>query len=342
VKFVAAVSVNPGDLQKLISLWGEVDSTLSVFSHVLISPLFASPKTLDIVRSLKASHGIEVYFDSGGYYVQQGRLTYEQLYGRLLNFYLNNQWADWYVLPDHVPTSVDNSVVVEHKVRDTITVSRLFFQELPAKLKERAIPVVQGHTPDQVQRCLESYVQIGSQYIGFGSFGTAGVNSSINQLTARSLENLSWLSTLVDQHDVRLHLFGMTSPPVVWVFGQLGAYSFDSLGWNKAANYGNVYLPFIKAHNISYKDPDQALFSEEQFTTLKAKTEHNCPFCQDFRLLATNYHYRRAHNLAVLMETAERIQTDRAAAIVEQHAPKYLQRLMRRNIWVSRRHFMSE
>ena len=44
-----------------------------------------------------------IIFDSGGYYVQQGVVTYESLYQKLLEFYRINQWADWYVLPDYVP-----------------------------------------------------------------------------------------------------------------------------------------------------------------------------------------------------------------------------------------------
>lgn len=302
----------------------------TIFKSVLISPLFASPSTLSIAKDLKLSLGSEVYFDSGGYYVQQGRLTYEDLYGRLLTFYLNNPWADWFVLPDHVPTSTDDPYTVEHKIRDTITVSKLFFNELPADLRERTIPVIQGHTREQIQRCVEAYAQMGARYIGFGSFGTAGVNNSINQLTARSVDNLQWACLLAAQYNLSLHLFGMTSPPIVWLFNQMGAYSFDSLGWNKAANYGNVYLPFIKAYNVSYRDPDQSLLLADEFETLKRITCHECPFCADFTRLSMDYHYRRAHNLAVLQETADRCHLDYAAEQVWQYAPTYLRNLIRK------------
>jgi len=330
LKFVVALSVSPSDLRKLIALWQEIERVETIFGSVLISPLFASPSTLRIAKDLKHTHGSEIYFDSGGYYVQQGRLTYEELYGRLLSFYLDNPWADWYVLPDHVPTSTDDPHTVEYKIRDTITVSKLFFDELPADLRKRTIPVIQGHTREQIQRCVEAYAQMGARYIGFGSFGTAGVNNSINRLTARSLDNLQWACLLATQYNLYLHLFGMTSPPIVWLFSQLGAYSFDSLGWNKTANYGNVYLPFVRAYNVSYRDPDQSLLLADEFEALKRETHHECPFCSDFPRLSMNYHYRRAHNLAVLQETAERCHLDSTAEQVWQYAPKYLKNLIRK------------
>lgn len=327
---MVALSISPSDLRKQIALWQVVERVQAIFGSVLISPLFASPTTLGIAKGLKSEFGSEVYFDSGGYYVQQGRLSYQDLYGRLLSFYLKNQWADWYVLPDHVPTSLDDQLTVEHKIRDTITVSKLFFDELPANLRERTIPVIQGHTRGQIQRCIEAYAEMGSHYVGFGSFGTAGVNNSINQLTVRSLDNLQWACQLATQYNLTLHLFGMTSPPIVWLFSQLGAYSFDSLGWNKTANYGNVYLPFVRAYNVSYRDPDQSFLLAGQFETMKRHTRHDCPFCSDFTRLSMDYHYRRAHNLAVLQETAERCHWDDTAEQVWHYAPSYLKNLIKR------------
>jgi queuine/archaeosine tRNA-ribosyltransferase len=332
LKFVVALSISPCDLKRQLGLWQPMGRVQSIFGSVLISPLFASPTTINIAKSLKSDYGSEVYFDSGGYYVQQGRLSYQELYGRLLAFYLKNQWADWYVLPDHVPTSLDDQRTVEHKIRDTITVSSLFLEELPPGLRERAIPVIQGHTREQIQRCIESYAAMGARYVGFGSFGTAGVNNSINQLTSRALDNLQWACQLAAQYSLRIHLFGMTSPPIVWLFSQLGAYSFDSLGWNKTANYGNVYLPFVRAHNVSYRDPDQSLYPAEQFEIMKSQTRHDCPFCRDFVQLSTDYHYRRAHNLAVLKETAERCHLNDAAEQVWRYAPAYLRTHIRNHI----------
>ena len=86
--------------------------------------------------------------------MQQGRVAYKELYGLLMDFYRQNRWADWYVLPDLVPTSQDDPETVEYKVRATVTVSRLFYDELPSDLQDRALPVVQAHTKGQVMDCI--------------------------------------------------------------------------------------------------------------------------------------------------------------------------------------------
>src|SRR5690606_25614368 len=121
--------------------------------------------------------------DSGGYYVQIGKLKYEELYMPLLEAYRANKWADVYTLPDHVPLSQDSPAVVAQKVRDTIDYSTHFFNEMPDELKSRAMPVVQGHTFEQVDACLTAYLKLGVRWIGFGSFGTTGAKNEVNVTT---------------------------------------------------------------------------------------------------------------------------------------------------------------
>jgi len=65
-------------------------------------------------------------------------------------------------------------------VQATITVARLFHAEMPSHLRPRAMPVVQGHTRRQIQACIETYMELGTQVVGFGSFGTTGASSDIN------------------------------------------------------------------------------------------------------------------------------------------------------------------
>ena len=52
--------------------------------------------------------------------------------------------------------------------------------------------VVQGHTTDQLYRCLNKYSQLdGLQHIAFGSFGTGGVSNGVNMLTTEAFRNPS-------------------------------------------------------------------------------------------------------------------------------------------------------
>ena len=223
MKFVASLTMSSSDLRKALQLWDASGDPRNPFSHVLITPLFAKPSTLRIVREeLKDKRGSNVYFDSGGYYVQQGRIAYEELYGKLMDYYVDNRWADWYVLPDWVPTSQDTPQNVNTKVNGTITVSKLFYQELPDELKERALPVVQAHTKLQVLACMETYRHLAVGPIGFGSFGTCGSKNGVNTVTDLSLENLRLLINITEQDGFDVHLFGVSTPPILYLFQQLG------------------------------------------------------------------------------------------------------------------------
>ena len=90
MKFVASATITPSEFQKLLDLWAKSEDPRDPFAHIIISPLTASPTTLKMVRQLKESGRSEVYFDSGAYTVQQGKLSYEALYDRLKTFSLQN------------------------------------------------------------------------------------------------------------------------------------------------------------------------------------------------------------------------------------------------------------
>jgi hypothetical protein len=183
LRLVTSLTVDASLLRRLLRLWDEGGDPRRPFASVLVTPLFASPSTLQLIREeLKEKRGSIVYFDSGGYYAQQGKISFDDLYHRLREYYSapENQWADWYVLPDHVPTSTDSSEIVEQKVNETITAAKMFFAEMPSHIQEKSISVIQGHTFEQVNRCIDAYRSLGQQYLGFGSFGTSGTNNSIN------------------------------------------------------------------------------------------------------------------------------------------------------------------
>lgn len=306
MQFVMSATANAGDLRRVLSLWESSGDKRNPFAHVLISPLFCSPATFKFVhQELKEKRGNEVFFDSGGYFVQQGRIAYDELYGKLLNFYNANQWADWYVLPDHVPTSRDTPERVAEKITDTITVAKHFHNDLPANLKDRALPVVQGHTETQILDCVETYIALGAKYIGFGSFGTSGANSQVNSVTDQSLRMVRRLTSLGKEFDFKLHLFGVSTPPILYVFDRLGVHSFDSMAWMKAAGFGNVFLPLMRGYMVTYRIYDRTHTYQENFEYIKELTGHRCPFCENFADLVNNRMSRIMHNLTCVMDTLD-------------------------------------
>lgn len=308
MQLVTSLTVDASLLRKLLQLWDEGGDPRNPFASVLVTPLFASPTTLKIIREeLKEKRGATVYFDSGGYYAQQGRINFDDLYCKLRDYYLDpqNQWADWYVLPDNVPTSSDSALTVEEKVNDTITAARMFFAEMPSRIQEQAIPVIQGHTYKQVNKCIEAFVDIGTAYMGFGSFGTNGSNSSVNVADSRSSSNVRHIIGELRGRNVQLHTFGMSTPPVIYAFQKLGIYSFDSLAWQRSAGYGKVYMPFTRAYNVSHRSTRNSALTQIEFKQLQEHTHHQCPFCEDFQLLSNDRLYRSLHNLAAVMETID-------------------------------------
>jgi queuine/archaeosine tRNA-ribosyltransferase len=303
---VTSLTVDSSLFRRLLDLWENSGDPRNPFAFVLVSPLFAQPATLRLVRGeLKEKRGSTVYFDSGGYYVQQGKLTHTELYCALRDYYRNptNQWADWYVLPDHVPTSQDLPEVVEYKVRDTITAAKMFHAEMPSSIQGRTIPVIQGHTLEQINKCLNEYQSMGAKYLGFGSFGTSGSTNSINVADRRSAESLIHIITQLRDQGVRLHTFGISTPPAIYAFERMGIYSFDSLGWVRSGGYGKVFLPFTRAYNVSHRSTRNGALTEEEFAHLKDLTGHYCAFCASFPTLRDNRLYRSLHNLLCVLDT---------------------------------------
>ena len=308
MQLVTSLTIDASLLRKLLRLWDEGGDPRNPFAAVLVTPLFASPSTLRLIREeLKERRGSIVYFDSGGYYAQQGKISFDDLYCRLRDYYRDpdNQWADWYVLPDHVPTSADPLEIVDRKVDETITAAKMLFDEMPPYIQERSIPVIQGHTFDQVNRCIHAYLRTKQRYLGFGSFGTMGVNNNINIVDSRAVENLFHIARELKDTGTRLHTFGVSTPPVIYAFQRLGIYSFDSMAWLRSASYGKVFLPFMRAYNVSHRSTRNSALTWSEFEQIKIRTGHRCPFCDDFGQLRESRLFRALHNLVAIMDTID-------------------------------------
>lgn len=328
LRFVASMTVCPSDIRKFRQHVELARVDVDPLRNVLITPLFVERGSVELARQM-AEEGRFVMFDSGGYYVQLGKLKYEELYMPLLNAYRENRWASVYTLPDHVPTSQDTPDIVARKVQDTIRFSTLFFEEMPDELKPRAMPVVQGHTYQQVEACLRAYLDLGVRHIGFGSFGTQGEKNQVNIVTQNSLELARHVIKVAHSNGAKVHLFGLGAPPYVAMLKGIHADSFDSGSWQVAAGHGMVSLPFMRFYNISHRN-EMSEFQRgilpDEFEQLKSVTGHRCALCDDLRSLQEKKMYRAIHNLIVMTETVEianRGELDRIESIYAQGSIKY-------------------
>lgn len=309
LSFVASLTVCPSDIRKVQRHLKFAQAAVDPLSTILVTPLFVSQMSLNMARDL-AHEGSQVYFDSGGYYVQIGRLKYEELYMPLLEAYRANQWASIYTLPDHVPLSQDAPEVVDQKVRDTIDFSTHFFHEMPDTLKARAMPVVQGHNYRHIDACLNAYLKLGVNWIGFGSFGTTGASNEVNVTTQNAIELASYVIDVAHSNNIKVHLFGLGTPARVAMLKGIGADSFDSATWLKSAGFGQVFLPFMRAYNISHRNTVSELqqgVTFEQFIEWRRLTKHSCKLCDSLIEMQQSKMNRAVHNLIVMAETVNMV-----------------------------------
>lgn len=303
--FFLSLTHGASETRKIIQHWDESGDPRNPFARVIFTPLFSEAGAVTLIRRLKQERNSIVMFDSGGYQVQMGRMRYEELFDCLLRFYRENEWADWFVLPDHVPLSTDSLQEVEFKVRDSIDFARLFLGKMPAGFVEHAVAVVHGWTEDQVVRCVEAYVDMGVRYLGFGSFGTSGPNGTVNMVSQKSLLLLQLVQALAQEHGCCLHIFGIGSPRHLIRLSAAGIVptSFDSAGWWKAGGFGKIFFPAGQQLHITAMRWDGT--TQRSMEREKQRTQHECRFCVDLTNLRRSRTLRIMHNLAAMLDTVE-------------------------------------
>jgi len=313
ISFVASLTSCTRDLKYLTSTWEAEGLDGRPFDKCIITPLFIEAKSFEYVRYIHDRWGVEVFFDSGGFFVQQGKIRYDELFARLLDFYRQHDWAECYVLPDFVPTSRHSPEEVSERVFVTAAEGVKFLKRLPQDLRGRALGVLQGHTPEHLKFCLEEFLNSGLQRIGFGSFDTTGVKAEINLMTDGAARRLAFVRDLIHQGFISgqiasvpdLHLFGVSAPNIVEQFRGFLATSFDSSGWQRTAGYGNIYLPFQGRKNVTHGGSSLmsgAGISAAEFYAQSELTGHSCPFCRDFYRLQRDRFARMWHNAIVFNE----------------------------------------
>jgi N-acetylglutamate synthase-like GNAT family acetyltransferase len=306
--FFITLTHEASETRRIIRVWDETGDRRNPFAHVVLTPLFSKPAAIATVRQLKEERGSEVMFDSGGYQVQMGKSSYEELFNRLLRFYCENTWADWYVLPDHVPRSTDNDREVEFKVRESLDFARLFVRMMPDDFAAKAVGVVHGRTDEQIRRCVEAYADMGVRYLGFGSFGTSGPNGTVNLISQKSLRLLHLLQALSEEKGLQVHIFGIGSPSHLIRLADAGITpsSFDSAGWWKAGGFGNIFFPGGRQLHITAIPTVEATLAgvEQQ----KKRSGHECGFCSHLKLLRRSRTMRIMHNLTAMLDTVAQVE----------------------------------
>ena len=310
--FFASATIAPGEIRKIYKLWHTYAHDFdwprgkpNPFQRLLISPVLASPSTLAFVRELKRTGETEeVMFDSGGFFVQKGDITYSELYSKLREVYRTEDWADIYILPDNPPLSKDSMLAAEDKIRQTVEGSVSFAYQLPVELREKVMPVIHAKQPAHLEYCLEKYEPLmgNSRRIGFGSFSTMGNTNSINRVNA---DVLRLLDDLVPRlNGSRLHSFGISTPPAVFCLAKVGVKTFDSNGWMRTGGYGSIFFPFMYGRRIDCRTRKYSRIHKDEFEPLKLNTGHRCPFCESFNKLAeeSGRWFRIMHNLIVMAE----------------------------------------
>jgi len=298
MNFYLPLTISYKELRRIYKFWEKSGDPRNAFAYVIVSPLFAPQATLEYIKQLRDAGKIKILmFDSGGYQVQTGKIQFEDLLLHLRDLYHKHRWADFYVLPDYPLTSGDTDV--ELKVQKTIKAVESFVHVVP---KEKAIAVIHGHTEEQIAYCLELYIKLGIQYVGFGSFGTSGRNKGVNLLSRRSLELLKYAYLLAKKHNLKFHIFGIGAPSYLKQFLEQSIIptSFDSAGWMKAGAFHQVYASFNRIRFSNLK--------EETLSKIKEQLNgHVCPFCQDLRELYWSRTARIMHNLAFMLDCVEYI-----------------------------------
>ena len=334
--FFASATIAPGEIRKIYELWHThahdfhwARGKPNPFQRLLISPVLASPSTLAFVRELKRTGETEeVMFDSGGFFVQKGDITYHELYAKLRDIYHTEDWADIYILPDNPPLSKDSMSDAESKIRQTVQGSVSFAYQLPSEVREKVMPVIHAKQPAHLDYCLQNYEPLyaTSKRVGFGSFATMGATNSINRL---NVDVLRLLKDLISRlNGTALHSFGIASPPAIFCLASVGVKTFDSNGWMRSAGYGKVFLPFTLGQMIDCKTRGYARIHKDELGPLKIAVGHRCPFCESFDKLSdgSGRWLRIMHNLTVMteLETHHRIPQWR---LLEEYSRNYYRML---------------
>ena len=297
--FYVSLTINRCHLESLCELWGDENGNDDFpFHHAIVSPLFARNGILSALR--RQRRRCRVILDSGGFHVQQGRIELRSASRLLRRAYALHSWADRFALPDSPLTSMDSRETANRKLSSTRRQYRIFPAAFPNAFRRKLLPVVHGTTREQICRNALAARRVGSQTLGFGGFSTSGPNSGVNSCTQYSLRLLAQFTAVCADWKMGAHVFGIGGPSAVVVLHFARVKSFDSAGWIRTAAYGNVYLPYVGALNVTGAAASRRFVTLREFNKLREATGHMCPFCRDSALLVRSWRHRALHNYCTI------------------------------------------
>lgn len=306
MEFYASLTINRCHFDRLCDIWGgQYPQDSFPFSRAIVSPLFARGGILERLHSHRKE--CKVIFDSGGFHIQQGRMALKAASERLRQVYEENSWAHRFALPDAPITTTDSREAISQKLRSTRRQYRHFPEGLPNSLRRKFLPVVHGTTSRELKLSALAARQVGSQSIGFGGFSTSGPNAGVNSFTFGNLRLLTEFAAICTKWNLKLHVFGIGGPAAIAVLRYTPVNSFDSAGWIRTAAYGNVYLPYVGAVNITGATSSRRFVTPSEFRKALNKTAHSCAFCDDEKLLARSWQHRALHNYCTVLDVTREL-----------------------------------
>jgi hypothetical protein len=316
VEFYASLTINRCHFDRLCDIWARQSRGSDFPFHcAIVSPLFARNGILQ--RLYQHREQCKVIFDSGGFHVQQGRMTLLSASRQLKRIYEENGWAHRFTLPDAPITSLDSREVVNRKLSSTRSQYRQFPAGLPPAFRQKFLPVVHGTTSREVYRSAWAARSVGSKCLGFGGFSTSGPNAGVNSFTRDSLQLLIEFATLCKKWKLDSHVFGIGGPAAIAVLRYIPVKTFDSAGWIRTAAYGNVYLPYVGAVNITGAASSRRFVSRREFRRLLNATGHTCAFCDDDALLTRSWPHRALHNYCTVKSLTQELDSIPAERTLE-------------------------
>jgi hypothetical protein len=123
-------------------------------------------------------------------------------------------------------------------------------------------------------------------------------------------------AALASELKLRTHAFGIGGPAAITVLHFTPVTSFDSAGWIRTAAYGNVYLPYVGAVNITGA-PSRRYVTKREFNGLRRATGHFCEFCVDENRLARSWAHRALHNFSTVEQVVEHLKQEEPLRTLE-------------------------
>jgi len=308
VDFHASLTINRCHFDRLCQIWArELQTDEFPFRSAIVSPLVARNGILE--RLFEHRQQCRVIFDSGGFHVQQGRLELSSATRQLREVYKEHDWADRFALPDTPITSRDCPETVKRKLRSNRRQYQVFASNFLEPIRRKLLPVVHGTTSEQIRSSARAARQVASESLGFGGFSTSGPNGGVNSFSTDNLRLLVQFAVYCKKEKLNAHVFGIGGPSAIVVLHYVGIDSFDSAGWIRTAAYGNVYLPYLGAVNITGATESRRFVGKREFAEMRSASQHSCPFCRDHKALVKYWPYRALHNYITVASSIHELQS---------------------------------